>query len=33
MAATALSALPPLIVFLVAQKQLIGGIAVTGIKG
>lgn len=33
MAATALSALPPLIVFLAAQKQLIGGIAVTGIKG
>jgi ABC-type glycerol-3-phosphate transport system permease component len=33
MAATALSALPPLIVFLMAQKQLIGGIAVTGIKG
>jgi ABC-type glycerol-3-phosphate transport system permease component len=33
MAATALSALPPLIVFLLAQKQLIGGIAVTGIKG
>jgi len=33
MTATALSALPPLIVFLVAQKQLIGGIAVTGIKG
>ncbi len=33
MAATALSALPPLIVFFLAQKQLIGGIAVTGIKG
>lgn len=33
MAATALSALPPLLVFLAAQKQLIGGIAVTGIKG
>lgn len=33
MAATALSALPPLIVFLLAQKELIGGIAVTGIKG
>jgi multiple sugar transport system permease protein len=33
MAATTLSALPPLIVFLLAQKQLIGGIAVTGIKG
>jgi multiple sugar transport system permease protein len=33
MAATTLSALPPLIVFLMAQKQLIGGIAVTGIKG
>jgi multiple sugar transport system permease protein len=33
MAATALSALPPFLVFLAAQKQLIGGIAVTGIKG
>jgi hypothetical protein len=33
MAATALSALPPLIIFFLAQKQLIGGIAVTGIKG
>ena len=33
MAATALSALPPLIVFFLAQKELIGGIAVSGIKG
>jgi len=33
MAATTMTALPPLIVFFVAQKQLIGGIAATGIRG
>lgn len=33
MASTALSALPPLIVCFAAQKQLAGGIAVTGIRG
>jgi multiple sugar transport system permease protein len=33
MAATAMTALPPLIVFFVAQKQLIGGIAATGLRG
>jgi multiple sugar transport system permease protein len=33
MAATTMTTLPPLIVFFVAQKQLIGGIASTGIRG
>lgn len=33
MAATALNTLPPLIVCFAAQKQLMGGIAVTGIRG
>lgn len=33
MAATAMTALPPLIVFFVAQKQLLGGIASVGLKG
>ena len=33
MAATTLSAIPPLIAFVLAQKQLIGGIALTGIRG
>jgi multiple sugar transport system permease protein len=33
MAATAMTALPPLIVFFFAQKYLIGGIAATSIKG
>jgi ABC-type glycerol-3-phosphate transport system permease component len=33
MAATTMTALPPLIVFFLAQKQLLGGIAATGIRG
>ena len=33
MAATALAALPPLVLFFVAQKQILGGIATTGLKG
>ena len=33
MAATTLSALPPLIVCFAAQKYILGGIAATGIKG
>ena len=33
MAATTLTALPPLLVFFFAQKQLLGGIAASGLKG
>jgi multiple sugar transport system permease protein len=33
MAATAMTALPPLIVFFFAQKQLLGGISTMGLKG
>lgn len=33
MAATAMTAIPPLLVFFVAQKQLLGGIAATGLRG
>ena len=33
MAATTLTALPPLILFFIAQKQLLGGISTMGVKG
>jgi multiple sugar transport system permease protein len=33
MAATAMSSLPPLVVFFIAQKQLLGGIATAGLTG
>ncbi len=33
MAATTMTALPPLIVFFLAQKQLLGGISATGLRG
>ena len=33
MAAATLSALPPLFLFFIAQKQLIGGISASGLKG
>jgi multiple sugar transport system permease protein len=33
MAATTMSALPPLVVFFLAQRQLLGGIATVGLKG
>lgn len=33
MAATTLSAIPPLIAFVLAQKQLLGGLSSTGLKG
>ena len=33
MAATTMTALPPLMMFFLAQKQLLGGIASIGVKG